>query len=301
MSEYQAAPDHGPTAGMLLRQAREAAGLHPEALAVTMKVPVRQIEALEQDQVELLPDTVFARALAASLCRHLKIDPQPVLARLPQGKPISRPGDREPINEPFRTPGESALSAWRGRLGRPPVVVALVLLLGALILLALPLVQTGSAKLPASDSTSSPGAEVAAPAAAPGVVTESVLPPGLPAPAEGTVPASPAPPPGTSAPAGTPGAAVPAAAAQPVVAAAPADAPLMSLRVRSDSWVQVTDGRGAVPLRRLLVTGETVAVTGATPLSVTIGSASVTDVTVRGRPFDLTPVTRDNVARFEVR
>ena len=72
------------TAGTLLRRAREAAGLHVAALAVSLKVPVRKLEALESDRYDLLPDAVFVRALASSVCRTLKIDPQPVLDRLPQ-------------------------------------------------------------------------------------------------------------------------------------------------------------------------------------------------------------------------
>lgn len=62
------------TAGELLRQAREAAGLHVAALAVSMKVPVKKLEALEADRLDLLPDAVFVRALASSVCRTLKID-----------------------------------------------------------------------------------------------------------------------------------------------------------------------------------------------------------------------------------
>ena len=38
------------TAGALLRQAREAAGLHIAALAVSLKVPVKKIEALEAQE-----------------------------------------------------------------------------------------------------------------------------------------------------------------------------------------------------------------------------------------------------------
>jgi cytoskeleton protein RodZ len=47
--------------------------------------------------------------------------------------------------------------------------------------------------------------------------------------------------------------------------------------------------------------GETAAVDGALPLSVTVGSAQSTEVQVRGKPFDLTPLVRDNVARFAVK
>ena len=74
------------TAGALLRDAREAAGLHIAALAVALKVPVAKLEALEADNFSALPDMVFVRALASSVCRTLKIDPQAVLALLPQGE-----------------------------------------------------------------------------------------------------------------------------------------------------------------------------------------------------------------------
>ncbi|HPH15047.1 MAG TPA: helix-turn-helix transcriptional regulator, partial [Burkholderiaceae bacterium] len=74
-------PRHEVSAGALLRQAREAAGLHIAALAVSLKVPVKKLEALESDRLDLLPDAVFARALASSMCRALKIDAAPILER----------------------------------------------------------------------------------------------------------------------------------------------------------------------------------------------------------------------------
>ena len=54
-------------AGNLLRKAREATGLHVAALAVSLKVPVSKLEALEAGRIDLLPDLTFARALAASV------------------------------------------------------------------------------------------------------------------------------------------------------------------------------------------------------------------------------------------
>ena len=56
-------------------------GLHVATLAAALKVPVHKLEALEADDIDALPDAVFARALAASVCRSLKIDPAPVLAK----------------------------------------------------------------------------------------------------------------------------------------------------------------------------------------------------------------------------
>ena len=50
------------TAGGLLKEARQAAGMHIAALAVALKVPVSKLEALEADNFTVLPDTVFVRA-----------------------------------------------------------------------------------------------------------------------------------------------------------------------------------------------------------------------------------------------
>jgi cytoskeleton protein RodZ len=72
----------GDSAGARLRRAREQSGLHIAALAVTLKVPVKRLEALEADRYDLLPGPVFTRALAASVCRSLKLDAAAVLALL---------------------------------------------------------------------------------------------------------------------------------------------------------------------------------------------------------------------------
>ena len=70
--------------GGIMRSAREKAGLHLAVLSVNLKVSIKQLEALEADQFQHLPEPVFARALAAKVCRFLKIDSEPVLALMPQ-------------------------------------------------------------------------------------------------------------------------------------------------------------------------------------------------------------------------
>ena len=76
---------------------------------------------------------------------------------------------------------------------------------------------------------------------------------------------------------------------------------VLVLRARSESWIQVRDSAGASVLQRNLTAGESVSVTGQLPLSVVVGRADATEVLVRGKPLDLTTVSRDNVARFEVK
>lgn len=72
------------TAGTLLREARENAGLELPLLASMLKVSVRQLEQLEADQYDELPDTAFIRGVALAVGKRLKIDTQEILDLLPQ-------------------------------------------------------------------------------------------------------------------------------------------------------------------------------------------------------------------------
>ncbi|MGQ2981241.1 MAG: RodZ domain-containing protein [Polaromonas sp.] len=50
-----------------------------------------------------------------------------------------------------------------------------------------------------------------------------------------------------------------------------------------------------------MAAGEAAGASGALPLAAVVGRVDATQVQVRGRPFDLGPVSKDNVARFEVK
>lgn len=266
-------------AGAMLRQAREQAGLHVEALAVALKVPVAKLEALEAGRIDLLPDPTFARGLAASICRGLKIDPKPVLELMP-GLSGARAAVAPPaINARFE-PGTAAASGSSSLRGNPsPAMwIVLVLLLGALAIYLWPGMGNGSGDQDA--------AAPATPMGAPSTVTESV------APAE----------PASAAPAAAEPAPVASAPAAPAsVAAAPAQAALLQFVAKGETWVQVTDATGSVPLRRSLAAGETVTATGTPPLAVVIGRIDAVEVQVRGQTQDLRAIAKNNVARFEVK
>lgn len=297
------APAHeGPTAGYLLRRAREAAGLHVAALAVSLKVPVRKLEALEADRYDLLTDAVFARALASSVCRALKTDPQPVLERLPQTAAPRLIQVGEGINAPFRAPSDGAAPNWLEHLNRPVFLAVFALLLGALVLILLPTAQWERGTAPVAGSQATPEPSVAAnlptPAAGPVApsLTPAVMTVAAPATAPEAAPAALAAAVPTTATAIAPAAVAPAASA----AAAPASGTIV-FRAKGPSWVEVTDAKGVVALRKLMAAGEDGAASGALPLQVTIGRVDVTEVQVRGKAFDLRTVSRDNVARFEVK
>lgn len=284
----------------MLREAREAAGLHIAALAVSMKVPVKKLEALEADQLDLLPDAVFVRALASSVCRSLKIDPQPVLQRLPSTAIPRLNADKVGINTPFRSPSDGRGESVFDQLSKPVVLAALALLVAALVLIFFPSIEHNEVVSEVSaDRAATPQPEAAAPVLAPLPIAtgQFVDPAGRPVPAlVAAAPVNPAP--QTAAPPAVVGAPL---AAQPSAQLTNAATGLVVFKLRGPSWVEVTDASGTVQLRRIISSGETVAASGTLPLSVVVGRADVTEVQVRGKPFDLTAVSKENVARFEVK
>lgn len=305
----QESGDYVPSPGALLRQGREAAGMHLASLAASLKVSVGKIEALEQDQFHLLPDAVFVRALAASVCRILKLDPVPILDRLPAihtGKPA--PQNRG-INESFRTRNVGlARSTWSS-ISRPAVLGGIVLLLGALILVFLPSLrqQDVFSTSASNDAQADNGTTMVLPALLSGV------PGGSDAASEGVTPAASAAVSGDSAQtlsavvtkpavpiASSP--ASPAALTGKAVSAGSTDSSTgLTFRATGPSWIKVIDAKGQVVLNRTLQAGEVTDVTGVFPLAVTVGRTDVTQVQVRGQAFDLAAVSKNNIARFEVK
>lgn len=284
------------SAGTLLRLAREAAGLHIAALAVSLKVPVKKLEALEADRIDLLPDAVFARALAASVCRTLKTDPGPILASLPQTVLPRLQSQGNVINTPFTAPGQSTRATAWNQLSRPVVIAALALVIGALVLVLLPSAER--ALLPGAAVRTS----VLPPLAAPGTVAPNdagsqaslISSPSL----AGTYP------PNLPNPPGAPTRSAPAdkAVAPPAAeSASSVSSDTMTLKSQGTSWVEVLDAKRTVQLRKTMVVGEAIGVSGDLPFYVTVGRADTVEVQVRGKPLDLVPMTKDNVARFEVR
>jgi cytoskeleton protein RodZ len=274
------------SAGALLRQARQAQGMHIAVLATAIKVTPRKLEALENDRFDELPDATFTRALAQTVCRTLKIDPAPVLALLPRppGHRLEQVG--EGINAPFRDRPGLNQGSEASLLGSPAVWAPLLILILAGVVYVLP---PGTVSLPSVRPASGPAA---APTRTVTLPTATVAQPSAVAPAPAasivveTVHSVPAVP--------DPAASTPAAATAPI-------AGVLQLRVSGESWVEVLDGRGQTLLSRLLQPGEAVGVDGAAPLRLTIGNAGVTQVSFRGRSIELAGYTRDNVARLDLK
>lgn len=286
-------PPSGPTAGAMLRAAREQQGLHIAALGAAIKVPVAKLEALESDQYALLPDVAFTRALAQAMCRALKIDPQPVLARLPHADPAALDQVAGTLNTPFRERASRAGPSLDLRAARPMAWGGALLLVAAAVVYFLPSgVWTGGQPAEAPASADVAAAPDAGEAEAP--PPEGVQVPEVDPAASAALVTEPA-----ATTASAPATALPAATApQPASAAGPA---LVRLQADQGSWVQAQDAAGRTLLSRMVRAGESVDLDGALPIRLTIGNATATRLSFRGQPVDLVPLTRNAVARVELK
>lgn len=268
-------------AGALMRRAREALGLRIEVLAASLKVSVAKLEALEAGQLESLSDRVFVRALAASVCRHVKLNPELVLSKLPAASQTPWASPKTATNTAVKHNEGHPRRSWFEYLSRPVVLAVLALLVGAALITFWPQLRaTGWFSAAAPVTTDSPAQ-----------VVQQALPV---APREVAVAVTPF---------------APSSAAVPAVPVVPASAPvaavvapeLLVLQARAESWVRVADAKNVVLLQKTLAAGETATVAGAVPLAVTIGRADAVDVQVRGQPMDRAVLGSGTVARFAVK
>ena len=279
-------------AGAVLRQARERAGLHVGALSVILKVPVKRLEALEADRFDLLPSAVFTRALVLSVCRHLKLDPQQVLPLLPDPDlpVLSIEGS---LNQPFRSPSHNGPGRPWYSLTLPVLLTAGGLALAAALVFFWPEISAWGQK-EGTSKTQAPSASV---------ITEPVQPlrlqhtPADSGPLAGAAQSTAS----AGAPVAPSGGASPSSSVPKTSASSvSAESSIVLFQVHKPTWVEVMGPGEQVVLRRLLQPGEQVPVTAAPLLRVTVGDVTGVTVLVRGSPFDLGPIARGPVARFEV-
>jgi len=287
------------TAGGMIRSARQAQGIALASLAAMLKVPLRRLEALEGGRHDELQGPTFERALAQAACRVLKIDPKPVLALLPQHERNTLERVTEGINTPFRD-GHASRAFELPGLMRPVVVIVVLLVVAAIALFAMPESWIARVARPFTGLAASAPAEAPAASATP---TSTPVAPVEPQPASAV--ASAAAPASAASVAPPSPAAVSATAAQGIdeVLAHVAAAPTIPVQViaSADTWVEVVDAQGHSLLSRTVVAGESVGLDGPLPMRVKIGNAQGTRLKLRGDNVDLTPWTRDNVARLELK
>jgi cytoskeleton protein RodZ len=280
--------------GARLRQAREEQGLAIDDVALQLKFAPRQIEFLEQERFDRLPGPTIARGMVRNYARLLKLDPEPLIQRMaPQAEPPPDPGL---IAERFRQEVPFSDSGRRSTLIYAGFSVALLVLVGVLAYEWQQQKATPQLVAPARERPQPEPAQ-----------TASMVP--APAPAPEPAPALPA-------VEKKPGASVaeqkkpaPAVAENKPEAEklASADNTLppgqhrIVFRTEGEAWLEVKDGSGRMLISALNPAGAERSVRGQPPFEIVIGNASSVRMTYDGKPVDLRPHTRVEVARFTLK
>jgi cytoskeleton protein RodZ len=301
-SDLRAGADGGappvlPSAGALLRSAREASGMTIDAVAQQLKLAPRQVRALEEGDYTHLPGRTFVRGFIRNYARLVRLDAEMVLGALPAGTATSNL-DSPPLHATAPTIGElPTTEAPRHGWTRWAIPLTLIAIIAA--------TAAWEWLHPAPDAPRTVVRKEAPVAVEHGKAgTPEII--GTPLPNPVAPPPAPSPPDATSAPVSAErtaasdsvSATVPSnPSPQPSTDARPADAPLV-LAFRDFSWTEVKDRSGRVLLLRMNPGGTTQAIAGSPPLDVVIGNAADVTLTWKGQRIDLAPLTRQNVARF---
>jgi cytoskeleton protein RodZ len=271
--------------GARLRRQRELAGLSEQQVAEQLNLDAAIVTALETDDFASLGAPVFARGHLKRYAALLGVAEDEVLGAYDRS--------RARVAQPSLIPrAREEMMPVRGRPKWPWLVGGVVLFLLAAAIAAYvseyglrlpgqagegPVQQAGQQQETRGGTATASGTAAAAPRAA------------APAP---SVPGGPVAAASTTAPAAADGA---------VGLQLPAGQLSLQLRFAADSWVEIYDGSGKSVLYDLGKAGTDRVVTGAAPLSVTLGNAPAVTLQVNGRPVTPpAPPPGQTVARFSV-
>jgi cytoskeleton protein RodZ len=263
------------TFGARLKWERERAGLAATDVAARLRLHLNQVRAIEREDLAALPETAYVRGFVRSYARVLNLDAAPLLADLSSRIGTTTPSvvegmaqhrDYSPVRE-----------AAREQASRRIFIAGAVLVLIALGALGWYATRERSA------------AVIAAPAA-PVQVAPSSTAESAPAAAAAVAAVAPVTAPMVTSP----------PAAEPAVMEPVPPPPLLKLRFSGPSWAEVKDAEGKVLHSQQNVAGAESVIEGTPPFYVVIGDTTKASVEVRGEAYDLTPHTRQNVARFTV-
>jgi cytoskeleton protein RodZ len=281
--------------GARLRAAREAAGLSLDQVAQQLKLAPRQVKALEEESFGELPGRTFSRGFVRNYARLLHLDAQDLLAHLPdvaQAPALESPTLHSTGAMIAELPSATASRPGLGRWLIPLILIGCIVAAAAYEWYRGGLTNTaepGRAVSDATDRRATTAPMVALPnplasfpqAAAP----QAIAPQGTESQA-----APPAASMRDSVATSVSGAPVPASAV-------PGDATLV-LTYQGPSWTEIRDRSGQIIVSRLVMPGSVEPVKGAPPFDIILGNAHVVTLVFRGKPVDLSPYTRQNVARL---
>ncbi len=280
--------------GEKLRLAREARGLTALDIVQTLKLGLRQVEALEAGRWHDLPGSTFIRGIVRNYARTVQIDAAPLMMQLDSSLEKRVSNLAVPESPPATMPRSGGASQ------RDRFVVFLGVGLVVLASLAYFLMPNDLSALREStqsllDSLARKDEPATVPAAAvptvatpvepvfpPGTTPQQIMNPQAQSPAQAAVAAN------ASLPA-SPEEAKPA----PVT-----NAPQMRFVFEKDSWLEVRDRDNKQIFSQRVTAGTEQTLSGQGPLSLVVGYAPGVRVFWHGQAVDLAPHTRGEVARL---
>lgn len=285
-----------PHVGEKLRLAREALGMSALDIAHTLKLGLRQVEALETGHWQGLPGNTFVRGFVRNYARVVQVDAVPLMVEL-DGSLEKQANNLTVSESPPATMPQAGSDSRRDRAvvmsGIGLVVVAAL----AYFLMPNDLSTLRENTRGLLDSLARKEEPVVVPAPVVAAPAEPIFPPGA-TPQQIMNPQAQTPPevvPNNSVP--VPNSSLPTSPAD-VKPAVIANAPQLRFVFEKESWLEVRDRDNKVIFSQRVPAGTEQTLSGQGPLSLVVGYAQGVRVFSHGQAIDLAPHTRGEVARL---
>ncbi len=291
--------------GGALRSARENQGLTVQDIANRLRLSPKQIEAIEADNFLALPEPTIVRGFIRNYAKLLKVSMEPLLDAYSVLAPNSAP--HEFTVKP--TSKMKVTSYDKPKSGRY-IWAGLILLagLGAWLFYQSYIEKPSPAKPAITQSIVEPLPQAALPAAERTASPEQVialdLPPTETGAAVTTETANQLLPADTNVnnpvAANTPPAPAPNPAPAEVTLPAAIGKSQLEFNASQETWVSVVDATGKEIFNKTIFAGSRESVEVTLPVDVVVGNAGATNMSMNGKPVNLAPHSRQNVARIKL-
>ena len=317
---------YGSGCGNVLKAAREAQGLSIHEVCSQLRLGLKQIQAIEQDDFDKLPQPSIVRGFIRNYARLLNIDVNPILEAYQRIVP-----NKAPLPLSVRSNASRSVIDQPAPGFRPQRLLTFLIFLvlagiaayfyinhikpqalkdAALALDVDEIAETTGQEIPIPVPEAAPAPTDIAPVASaaqnvdasPAAVDNSAVAPattGNEVTATTAFPANNAVTNNTIVSTPTP-ATTQAAEGTTLQATEPQKASLV-FKVNEDSWVRIEDLQGKKVFSEVMPAGSERQVTTEKPVNITVGHASGTQLTIDNQPYDLTQATRGRVARIQLK
>lgn len=312
------APAHYARCGSAMRASREEQNLTVQEIATRLRLSVKQIEALEADNFNALPEPTIVRGFIRNYAKQLKIDAEPLLNAYSAMAPSSEP--HEMIVKPsanmkmtsYKKPN-TGLYAFIGvavliGLGiwlfyqnyvQKPSPTKEIANIGNVEVVplpepALPIAEREASLQPSTELALPPAQSEVAVAIPPENPVADINPTTSATNAKTELTTQTPPANSTLEPSVTQ-----PAVNQPVVAS-PAGMARLELSATQETWVSVIDGTGNEVYSKTIFAGSRETVNAKLPVDITVGNAGATNLSMNGKSYDLAPYSRNNVAHIKL-